>query len=136
MTLKRHIRKWLEENGHEVVNCGVDSSDSVDYPDQAADVARRVATDPGSIGMIFCGSGVGVSIAANKIVGIRAAQIWDPWIAEFAKRHNDVNVLTFSNERQDHDGIRELIEIFLKAEFEGERHARRVEKIKALDGGR
>ena len=133
---KKTVQHWLEENGHTVVNCGVDMSDSVDYPDQAAQVARSVAADPGSIGVLFCGSGAGVQIAANKVHGIRAAQVWDPWIAEYVRRHNDANVITFSIERQDHGEIMELIDIFLHAEFEGERHARRVEKIAKLDGER
>ncbi|MEP0814136.1 MAG: RpiB/LacA/LacB family sugar-phosphate isomerase [bacterium] len=131
--LKKHVMQWLQEQGHEVVNCGVDTTESVDYPDQAADVGRKVAADPGSIGILFCGSGVGVAIAANKIKGVRAAPLWDRWIAEYAKRHNDANVITFSNERQSHDDVMELIEIFLGAQFEGGRHEARVEKIKGLE---
>jgi ribose 5-phosphate isomerase B len=136
VTLKKAVCKRLTESGHTVVNLGVDSNDPVDYPDQAEAVATSVVADPGSIGILFCGSGVGVQISANKIKGVRAAQVWDPWIAEYARRHNDANVITFSNERQTHDDIIGLIEIFLAAKFEGERHATRVDKIAKLDANR
>ena len=131
--LKKVVSARLSQSVHAVVDLGVDTSESVDYPDQAEVLARRVVAEPDSIGILFCGSGVGVQIAANKIKGIRAVQIWDPWIAEYAKRHNNANVITFSNERQTHDEIIELIEIFLGAEFEGGRHATRVDKISKLD---
>jgi ribose 5-phosphate isomerase B len=133
VALKRVIVNWLREHGHDVVNIGVDTSDSVDYPDQAKAVAECVVANEGSIGILMCGSGVGMQIAANKIVGIRAAQVWDEWIAEYARRHNNANVITFSNERQTHDEILALTDIFLNAEFEGGRHAVRIDKITALD---
>lgn len=133
VALKRVIVKWLQENGHDVVNVGVDTNDSVDYPDQAKAVAECVVANEGSIGILTCGSGVGMQIAANKFKGIRAAQVWDEWIAEYARRHNNANVITFSNERQTHDDILALIDIFLSSEFEGGRHAARVDKIGLID---
>ncbi|MCD6119764.1 ribose 5-phosphate isomerase B [bacterium] len=133
VNLKKIIIEWLEANGHTVENLGTNTTESVDYPDPAALVAKRVAAETGSIGILICGSGVGMQMAANKIKGIRAAQIWDPWVAEYAKRHNDANVITFSNERQTHGQIIGLIEIFLSAEFEGGRHGVRVDKINKLD---
>ena len=134
--LKKNIVSWLEENGYEVVNFGVDESDPVDYPDQARLVGEAVAADEDAIGILICGSGVGVQMAANKIPGVRAAQVWDEWIAEYARRHNNANVITFSNERQTHDGVRSLVEIFLNARFEGGRHSGRVAKIREMEGKR
>lgn len=133
VALKRVIVNWLREQKHDVVNVGVDTTDSVDYPDQAKAVAECVVANQGSIGILMCGSGVGMQIAANKVEGIRAAQIWDEWIAEYAHRHNNANVITFSNERQTHDEILALIDIFLNTAFEGGRHATRVDKITAID---
>ncbi len=133
VALKRVIVKWLEENGHDVVNVGVDTTDPVDYPDQAKAVAEYVAANESSIGILMCGSGVGMQITANKFKGIRAAQVWDEWIAEYARRHNNANVITFSNERQTHDDILALIDVFLASKFEGGRHGTRVDKISLLD---
>lgn len=133
VAVKRAIMEWLVETGHEVVNCGVDGDESVDYPDQAEDVAKRVVASPGSIGVLFCGTGTGMQMAANKIPGARAAQIWDLWIAEYAKRHNDANIITFSNDRQTHGEIKNLIAVYLESAFDGGRHERRVEKIKRLE---
>lgn len=131
--LKQAVGPTLREAGHEVVDVGTDSEESVDYPDYAARAARMVAGGEADRAVIVCGSGVGVSIAANKVDGVRAVNAHDPEEAEMSRRHNDANVLTLAGRRLDPAAAASIAERFLSTDFEGGRHARRVEKIGALE---
>jgi len=119
--------------GHEVVDVGTETCDPVDYPDIALLVARKVADQEVDRGILVCGTGLGMCIAANKIPGIRAAPCHDDLTAEMSRRHNDLNVLCLSADMLGERLIDRMVEIWLNTPFEGGRHARRVEKIVALE---
>ncbi|MEC9487650.1 MAG: ribose 5-phosphate isomerase B [Prosthecochloris sp.] len=127
--LKKNVRAWLEEHGHEVNDMGPYSDESVDYPDYAHKVARAVADGSCDQGVLLCGSGVGVSISANKISGIRAALAFNPEIASLARQHNNANVICFPARFTDAETIRQSLDNWFSADFEGGRHERRVNKI-------
>lgn len=131
--LKQHVRAALEAAGHEVIDVGTDSADSVDYPDFAEEAARLVATGAAERGVIACGSGVGVAIVANKVPGIRAVNAHTAEEADLARRHNDVNVVTLAGRSLSVDDADGIVGAFLAGEFEGGRHERRVAKIAAVD---
>lgn len=130
--LKESLKTWLHNSGHEVVDCGntvLDPSD--DYPDFAFAVADAVAKDPQARGILLCRSGAGVTIAANKVKGIRAAVCITPEEAAFNRAHDDLNVLSISGDHTPEDGAQKVIEAFLTTPFavHEERHLRRVKKI-------
>jgi ribose 5-phosphate isomerase B len=123
----------LRAAGHEVLDCGCASAESADYPDAAFAVGEAVAGGLCERGILICGSGIGVSIAANKVRGIRAALCCDLEAASMTRRHNDSNVLCLSGDRITPKTARELAWAWLDAEFEGGRHRRRVDKIEAYE---
>jgi len=131
--LKEAVAPALREDGHELLDVGTNSSQSVDYPDYAAAAARMVATGEAERAVIVCGSGVGVSIVANKVDGVRAVNAHDAEEAEMSRRHNDANVLTLSGKRLSPGDADPIVARFLETDFEGGRHARRVEKIAAVE---
>ena len=133
--LKELVRPLLEEGGHEVVDVGTDSEESTDYPRHAADAARMVAEGEAERAVIVCGSGVGVSIVANKVDGVRAVNAHDAEEAEMSRRHNNANVLALAGRRLTPDEARPIVETFLATEFEGGRHERRVDQIAAVERG-
>lgn len=133
--LKELVRPVLEEGGHEVVDVGTDSEESTDYPRHAADAARMVAAGEAERAVIVCGSGVGVSIVANKVDGVRAVNAHDAEEAEMSRRHNDANVLALAGRRLSPEEARPIVETFLETEFEGGRHERRVDQIAAVERG-
>ena len=129
------VAAFLKDNGHQPITDAVCSCESCDYPDNAYRVAKRVASGEADLGILACGSGIGVSIAANKVDGVRAALVMDQTAAEMCRRHNNANVLCLSADRtQPHDLIA-IVDAWLTAEFEGGRHQRRVEKIHAIERG-
>lgn len=128
--LKGRIRQWLEEQGHEVLDEGTFSPHSVDYPDYAQRVAARVARGEADRGILVCGTGIGMAIAANKVRGIRAGVCCDEQMAELGRRHNDLNVLCLPGGARQWEGI---VRIWLETPFEGGRHARRLQKIAHLE---
>lgn len=130
---KSKIIALLKRLEHTVVDVGTDDTASVDYPDIAADVAHRVSRGEADRGILICGSGLGMCIAANKVPGIRAAPCHDDLTAEMSRRHNDLNVLCLSADMLGEKLIDRMVEIWLTTEFEGGRHARRVEKIEKLE---
>ena len=132
-TLKEAIKQHLADSGVDVTDMGTHSLDSVDYPDVAVAVAKAVAAGEYERGIIICGTGIGVSIAANKVPGIRAALCHDTFSAAMSREHNDANILTMG-ERVVGQGLACLIvDTWLAGSFAGGRHARRVEKLNALD---
>jgi len=127
------IAEHLAQAGHTVTDHGPDSGDSVDYPDYAEKVARAVADDASDLGILVCGSGVGMSIAANKVQGVRAALCANAYLGEMARAHNNANVLCLG-ERITGVGLAlTIVDAFVSTKFEGGRHSRRVEKIAELE---
>ena len=133
LDLKQSIMKQIAEMGHSYEDLGGYSADSVDYPDIAKKVAEAVATGDFERGILICDTGIGMSIAANKVKGIRAALCHDVFSARRARRHNDANVLCLGAGRGQ-EGIAEIVQTYLSTEFEGGRHLQRVDKIKAMEG--
>ncbi len=132
LNLKQFIIKLVTEVGHSYEDFGSYTTDSVDYPDIAKKVAKAVTTDYFERGILICDTGIGMSIVANKVRGVRAALCHDAFSACRARQHNDVNVLCLGV-RQEQDIVREIVEAFLNTEFEGGRHQRRLNKIKAME---
>jgi ribose 5-phosphate isomerase B len=126
---KARIITVLHQLGHNVLDSGPNGRDSVDYPDFAFEVARAVSEGRAERGILICGTGIGMCIAANKVAGIRAAPCHDCITAEMSRRHNDANVLCLSADLLGEDLIDRMVRIWLETPFEGGRHARRVEKI-------
>lgn len=133
LALKRHLRVFLEKEGCVVADVGAHTAESCDYPDFAAAGARRLAAGEFELGVFVCGSGVGIAIAANKIPGIRAAACSLEYLAEMARRHNDANVLCLGERVVAPALAEQIARRFLESEFEGGRHARRVDKIRKLE---
>ncbi len=131
--MKEKVKTFLEEIGLEVNDFGTHSSESCDYPDIAEQLAKSVAQNNNSKGILICGSGIGMSITANKIKGIRCALCHDAYTAEFARRHNNANILSFGGRTTGLDIAKQMIKIFLFTEFDGGRHQRRIEKIVKLE---
>ena len=123
----------IRNSGAEPVDFGTHSTESVDYPDIAAEVARAVASGVIQRGVLICGTGIGVSIAANKVAGVRAAVCHDLHTAEMSRRHNDANVLCLPGDALDQQQLEAIVKLWLETAFEGGRHARRVEKRRELD---
>jgi ribose 5-phosphate isomerase B len=130
---KRRLVPMLRQLGHEVIDAGPDGVDSVDYPDFADAVAKRVSKGEVARGILICGTGIGMCIAANKVKGVRAAPCHDSITVEMSRRHNDANVLCLSADLLGDELIGRIVRIWLETEFEGGRHARRVDKIKRIE---
>ncbi len=133
---KQSLKSYLQEQGHEVVDRGPDSDERVDYPDFAELVARDVADGAAERGVLVCGTGIGMAVAANKVDGIRAANVVTPEFAGLAREHNDANVVALSGRFVDEDVNRAILDAFLSTPFGEGRHAGRVAKITALEGER
>lgn len=131
--LKENLRKYLQEQGREVIDFGTDSQNSMDYPDTIKLAARAVAKGLCERGVVLCGSGVGAAIVANKIHGIRAAFCPDDYTAEFSRRHNDANVLVLAGRRVEPDQAKKMLDIWLSTEYEGGRHQARLDKISEIE---
>jgi ribose 5-phosphate isomerase B len=131
--LRAKLIGFLQDLGQEVVDVGTHDRQDVDYPDVAALVARKVAASEVDRGILVCGTGVGMCIAANKIPGVRAAPCHDDVTAEISRRHNDLNVLCLSGDLLGEKLADRLVEIWLKTPFDGGRHARRNQKIAHLE---
>lgn len=129
---KADIIKWLKENSYEVIDCGCYDENSVDYPDIAYKVCTKVNSGEAFKGILICGTGIGISISANKVNGIRAALCHDYFSAKYTRLHNDANVICFGARVIGTGLATELVDVFLSTEFEGGRHQRRVDKIMKL----
>ena len=134
--IKEVIKGFLEKQGYPVDDAGTWSEESVDYPDYARKVANEVAAARAPLGILVCGTGIGVAIAANKVAGIRAATAHDAMTARAAREHNDANVLTLGGRVVDPEHAVEIVREFLNASFAGGRHQRRIDKITEIDRAR
>lgn len=134
--IRRLLIESLQRLGHEVLDLGSDSPDPVDYPDIAARVAGMVSNGQVDRGVLVCGTGLGMCIAANKFPGVRAAPCYDELTAEISRRHNDLNVLCLSGDLMSERLVERVIETWLNTPFDGGRHARRLEKIRKLEENR
>jgi ribose 5-phosphate isomerase B len=133
--VKAYVKEIVHSLGHEIIDLGPDSADRVDYPDFAKKCADAVVADKGSFGILICGTGIGISISANKVPGIRAALCHDHYTAMLTRQHNDANILCFGERVVGKGVIEDMIEVFANTEFEGGRHAGRVAKIEACAFG-
>lgn len=133
LELKTLLSAKLAEWGYDVVDLGVNDPASVDYPDYALELAREVAAGPDRLGVLVCGTGIGMSIAANKVPGIRAAMVGDEFSARMAREHNNANVICLGGRVVGPDRGVAILRAFLDARFEGGRHQRRLDKIAAAE---
>ena len=130
--IKAYVKELFEKRGHEVIDLGPNTKDRVDYPDYAAKVCENVLKDEGSKGILICGSGIGMSMAANKFDGIRAALCHNEYSAKMAREHNDANVICIGERVSGFGMVEAIIVSWNESSFEGGRHEGRVEKINAL----
>ncbi len=132
--MKKEIHKMLEDEGYTVINFGTDTEDSCDYPDYAEKCARAVANGEADQGIVICGTGIGISIAANKVPGIRCGLCHDVTTARLTREHNDANMLAMGARTTGMETAKDIVHAFLNTPFsEGVNHIRRIEKLAALD---
>ena len=131
--VKRKIENYLSEKGYTLINKGYDGKESVDYPDYIHPVSLEVKEKKAQIGIIICGSGNGAAMTANKHKGVRAAICWSEEIAELAREHNDANIISIPSRFLSEEEIINIVEAFIKTDFEGGRHKRRIDKIDGND---
>ncbi len=132
--LKERVKTLLEQHQHQVTDMGASSSESVDYPDYAAAVARAVSSGEADRGILVCGTGIGMSIAANKFANVRAALCHDVETARMSRQHNNANVLAIGSRVLDPELALAIVQEWTKTTFEGGRHSRRLQKIADLEG--
>ena len=133
VNVRPHVIELLEKLGHEAIDVGTHDQGAVDYPDIAEAVGKKVVSGEADRGILICGTGIGMSIAANKIPGVRAAPCHDDLTAEMSRRHNDLNVMCLSADLLGKSLIDRMIEIWVTTEFEGGKHARRVDRISEIE---
>lgn len=133
--LKNHIKAHVESRGYEVVNFGTDSTERADYPVYAKKAADAVASGACDLGILICGTGVGISLAANKVKGIRAAVCSEPYTARLTRQHNNANIIAFGARVVGPALAEMIVDEFLDAAFEGGRHQNRVDMITAIENG-
>ena len=131
--LKERLKAWLIQTGHQVLDFGTHSPDPVDYPDYALQVADSVANGKAERGVLVCGTGIGMAMAANKVPGVRAAFCPDPFTARLSREHNDANVLTLGGRLMGREMAIEILGIWLATAFEGGRHNPRIAKIREAE---
>lgn len=134
--MKNDLVGYLNDKGYDVEDMGTYTPDRVDYPVYAEKVGRAVVSDKGSLGILVCGTGIGMSMAANKIKGVRAAAVSEVYSAILTRQHNDANVLCIGARVIGIETAKMIVDGFLTAEYEGDRHAKRVEMIMALEDGK
>lgn len=135
LNIKNAIIEYLKDKGMEYTDFGCYTEESVDYPVYAYKVATAVAGDSSSLGILCCGTGIGISMAANKVKGIRAAVCTNEFMAEMTRRHNNSNIIALGGRIIDEPTAVKLADIFLNTEFEGDRHVKRVDMITAIENG-
>ena len=133
LELKAEIIEFLKEKGHEVVDFGTDSSESCDYPKYGEAVVRAVVAKEVDCGILICGTGLGISLAANKVKGVRAVVCSEPFTAKMSRAHNNCNVLAFGARVVGAELAKMIVDVWLNTEFEGGRHQRRVDMIMEIE---
>lgn len=131
--LKYEIKKHLEDKGYEVINVGTDSTESFDYPVAGYKVARLVADKDADLGVLICGTGVGISLAANKVKGIRACVCSEPYTARLSRQHNNTNIIAFGSRVVGSEMAKMIVDEWLAAEYQGGRHQKRVDQIMEIE---
>lgn len=131
---KEAIKQMLVDEGYDVVDVGTDSAERVDYPDYGVAAAHLVADGSADYGVLVCGSGIGISIAANKVKGIRAANVTSVEMARLARQHNNANMVAVGERLTPIEEAKDIVSAFLTTDFEGGRHSARVDKLNALGG--
>ncbi|HOB64775.1 MAG: ribose 5-phosphate isomerase B [Clostridiales bacterium] len=135
ITLREAVIKAVADGGHELIDFGTDKSDSCDYPDYALLVANAVVSGVADKGILLCGTGIGMSIAANKVKGIRCAHVTDVFSAQMCAEHNNANVIALGGRITDPDTAYKIVTTYLSAAFAGGRHQRRLDKVAAIENG-
>jgi ribose 5-phosphate isomerase B len=130
--LKEELKNYLVDNGLNVTDLGIETKESVDYPDMAEKLAKEILSEKADKGILVCGTGIGISIAANRFKGIRAALVHDAFGARLCREHNNANVIAFGNRTTGVEVAKDCLNIFLKTQFLGDRHERRVNKLDKL----
>ena len=133
--MKNHIQQYLEEKGHEVINFGTDSHDRYDYPVYGKKVAEAIVNGDCERGILICGTGIGISLAANKVKGIRAAVCSESYSARLTRQHNDANIIAFGARVVGEATAEMIVDEFINTDYEGGRHQRRVDMITAIEQG-
>ena len=133
--LKNHIKKFLENKGYDVTDFGTSSGERTDYPIYGYKVARSVADKEFDFGILICGTGIGISLAANKVKGIRAAVCSEPYSARLTRAHNNANIIAFGARVVGPSMAEMIVEEFLTTEYEGGRHQKRIDMISAIENG-
>lgn len=131
--LKNEIKAYLEGKGHELIDFGTNTSESCDYPHFGEAVGKAVVNKEAECGILICGTGIGISIAANKVKGVRAAVCSEPVSARLTKEHNNANIIAFGARIVGAEVAKAIVDAYLDAEYEGERHQRRVDMISAIE---
>ena len=135
VSMKNHIVSYLENKGHVIVNYGTDTEERTDYPIYGKKVARAVASGECEFGILICGTGIGISLAANKVKGIRAAVCSEPYSARLTRQHNNANIIAFGARVVGQSMAEMIVDEFLGATFEGGRHQERIDMITAIENG-
>lgn len=135
VSMKNHIKEYLEAKGYEVVNFGTDSEERTDYPIYGKKVADAIVSGECELGILICGTGIGISLAANKVKGIRAAVCSEPYSARLTRQHNNANIIAFGARVVGEATAEMIVDEFLSAEYEGGRHQRRIDMIEAIEKG-
>lgn len=131
--LKKRLAQWLIKKGHSVKNLGVDTEDRVDYPDMAALAVKEFSKGGYDFGILMCGTGIGISMAANRFKGIRCALVHDSFTSLMAKEHNNANFIAFGGRVQYREKPEDILEVYMNASFQGGRHEQRIEKLDILE---
>ena len=131
--MKNEIKAYLEGQGYEVINYGTDTNASCDYPEYGKKVAQTVVNGEVDRGIAICGTGVGIGLACNKVKGIRACTCSEPYSAEYSRRHNNANIITFGARVIGIETAKQIVDVFMKTEFEGGRHERRVAQLMDIE---
>lgn len=131
--MKNHIMSYLEAKGHEIINVGTDTADRTDYPIYGKKVADLVASGECEFGILICGTGIGISLAANKVKGIRAAVCSEPYSARLTRQHNNANIIAFGARVVGESVAEMIVDEFLNAEYEGGRHQNRIDMIAEIE---
>lgn len=136
VALKKHIKEYLENKGYELCDVGTNSTERTDYPIYGEAVAKKVASGECDFGVLICGTGIGISLAANKVCGIRAAVCSEPYSARLTRQHNNANIIAFGARVVGEAMAEMIVDEFFAAEYEGGRHQKRIDMIDAIEKGK